>query len=96
MAHFPVDKEAENPFAYNPNIVPVPVIASFDTQGKIIPLYFRYEGLKLKVDHLKWSSDRMEFIIKYCCEITLQDRIQEVTLYYHKKMDMWTMERMKE
>lgn len=96
MAHFPVEKEADNPFAYNPNIVPVPVIASFDTKGGIIPLYIRYEGLKLKVDHIKWFSDRMEFMLKYCCEITLQDRVQEVILYYHKKMETWTMERIRE
>lgn len=96
MAHFPVEKEEENFFTYNPNVKPVPVIASFNCEGKIIPLYFRYEGLKLKVDNVKWISDRMEYIIKYCCEVTLQDRVQEVILFYFKKRDVWTMERIKE
>lgn len=96
MAHFPVEKEVENPFAYNPNVIPVPVIASFDTKGRIVPLFIRYEGLKLKVDHLKWTDDRMAFALKYCCEITLQDRVQGVILYYHKRLDMWVMERIRE
>ena len=25
------------------NIIPVPVIASFDTEGRVMPLYFRYK-----------------------------------------------------
>lgn len=53
MAHLQVEVEEENPFIYNPNLVLVPVIASFDTSGKIIPLYIRYEGLRLKIDHIK-------------------------------------------
>lgn len=69
------------------------MIASFDTSGKIIPLYMRYEGLRLKIDHIKWFDDRMIYVIKFCCEITLQDRVQEMILYYHKKNDMWTLER---
>ena len=37
MSHLPVEVEEENPFVYNPNLVPVPVIASFDTSGKDWP-----------------------------------------------------------
>ena len=85
--------EIGNPFAHNPNLILVPVIASFDTFGKIIPLYFRYEGLRLKIDHIKWFNDRTVDIVKFCCEITLQDRVQEVILYYHKKNGMWTLEK---
>ena len=96
MSHLPVEVEKENPFVYNPNLVPVPVIASFDTSGKIIPLYMRFEGLRLKIDHIKWFDDRMIYVIKFCCEITLQDRVQEMILYYHKKNDMWTLERIRE
>lgn len=96
MAHLPVENEEQNIFAYNPNLVVVPVIASFDTQGKIMPIYLRYEGLKLKIDHVKWTDDRMVYVKKFCCEITLQDRVQEVILYYHKKIDVWTMEKVRE
>ena len=88
--------EIGNPFAHNPNLILVPVIASFDTFGKIIPLYFRYEGLRLKIDHIKWFNDRTVDIVKFCCEITLQDRVQEVILYYHKKNGMWTLEKIRE
>ena len=73
--------EIGNPFAHNPNLILVPVIASFDTLGKIIPLYFRYEGLKLKIDHIKWFNDRT---------------VEEVILYYHKKNGMWTLEKIRE
>lgn len=88
--------EIGNPFAHNPNLILVPVIASFDTFGKIIPLYFRYEGLRLKIDHIKQFNDRTVDIVKFCCEITLQDRVQEVILYYHKKNGMWTLEKIRE
>lgn len=96
MAHLPVTAEEDNIFAYNPDVVPVPVIASFDTSGRIIPLYIRYEGLRLKVDHLKWTSNRMEFVSKFCCEITLQDRVQEVILFYYKRNELWAMQRVRE
>lgn len=89
-------RRLDNPFAHNPNLILVPVIASFDTFGKIIPLYFRYEGLRLKIDHIKWFNDRTVDIVKFCCEITLQDHVQEVILYYHKKNGMWTLEKIRE
>ena len=96
MEHYPPEADKGKLFASNPDLAPVPVIASFDTNGKIIPLYLRYEGLKLKVDHIRWASDCMEFVKKFCCEITLQDRVQQVIVYYHKKTDLWTMERFRE
>lgn len=48
--------------------VPVPVIASFNTSGKILPIWFRYEDCTYNVMVL---SQRDEFVFKYFeCEIT--------------------------
>ena len=50
MAYHKPEKEKENPFINNPNLVIVPVIASFSTDGKMIPVYFSVEGIKIKID----------------------------------------------
>lgn len=47
MAYHKPDEEKENPFINNPNLVIVPVIASFSTDGKMIPVYFSVEGIKI-------------------------------------------------
>lgn len=40
MSSYPSGNESGNPFVDNVQHVPVPVIASFNKEGKIIPLYF--------------------------------------------------------
>ena len=54
---------------------------------------FRYEGLRLKIDNVKWASYKMINEDVFCCEVTLQDRVQEVTLRFNERHRLWTMER---
>lgn len=89
------DNSKDQIFALNPELIPVPVIASFNKRGDMIPLYFSYEGLRLKVDNIKWKDSQMILQEKFCCEVTLMDRVQEVILHYHRKYDIWTMERLR-
>ena len=57
MAYHKPDEEKENPFINNPNLVIVPVIASFSTDGKMIPIYFSVEGIKIKIDKVIWAKE---------------------------------------
>ena len=56
MAYHKPDEEKSNPFINNPNLVIVPVIASFSTDGKMIPVYFSVEGIKIKIDKVIWAK----------------------------------------
>lgn len=77
----------------NPNLIPVPVIASFNAEGELRPLYFSVEGLRLKVDNIRFTDKRMCDIIEFRCEVTFIDRVQSVTLRYHKRQGRWMMKR---
>lgn len=72
-----------------PRTVPVPVIVSFDSKGEMVPLYFRYNNLKLKIDNVKAKYKGMGRLEKFDCEITLTDRIQIVELYYFSPKHSW-------
>ena len=89
------EQEAIMILANNPNIVPVPVIASFNNKGEVIPLYFSVEGLRLKVDHLVYTDKKVRDVTIYRCEVTFSDRVQQVTLNYHKRAGIWTLNRIK-
>lgn len=85
---------ADNPLAANPKWIPVPVIASFDKEGKIRPLYFRYQGLRLKVDNIRYIKEDVTSRTTFVCEITLSDRVEPVVLSYQKFEQMWVIEKL--
>lgn len=86
------DQEKE-PFACNSNLVCVPVIASFNAAGKIRPLYFAIEDIRLKIDNIRFVDERMRETPVFECEVTFSDRVQQVTLIYHKRENIWTMKK---
>ena len=55
MAYHKPDEEKENPFINNSNLVIIPVIASFSTDGKMISIYFSVKGIKIKIDKVEYS-----------------------------------------
>lgn len=71
----------------------VPVIASFNQKGDMIPLYFSTEGIRLKIDNVKWISKRKAWGLQYRCEITIQDRLEVIDLFYYDTMHLWTMKK---
>lgn len=79
-------------FDVNPSVVPVPVIATFSKDGDVRPLYFAAEGIRIKIDNIKWKQKKMA-CIEFQCEITLSDRVDEVRLYYYTREQIWTLER---
>ena len=91
MGHQSPIEERNNPLISNDNQIRIPVIATFSKDGKMLPLYFSVEGIRLKVDHIKWQSDKAVWGNQYRCEVTLGDRVEEVDLYYYKTNYIWTM-----
>lgn len=67
----------------------VPVIASFDSEGCIKPLYVRING-----DSYKISSSRMScnFIntIDFHCNVIDGDSIKPLLLTFHRREGMWS------
>lgn len=69
----------------------VPVIASFDKNGKMIPLYFSTNGIRIKINNIKWISKAMTWGMQFRCEITVQDHTETVDLCYYNTLRIWTL-----
>lgn len=93
MAYHTPEEAQINPLINYEEQTPVPVIASFNKSGQFYPLYFSIEGIRIKVDSVKWISDKAVWGYKFRCEITLVDRVEEVELYYYKTYNIWTLKR---
>lgn len=70
------------------NMISVPVIASFSTDGKIMPLYFRYK------DHGSISVTMKNFIKcvtyhQFTCESEIDGIIQQICLIYYWNENKW-------
>lgn len=89
-----VHNQDQNPFSCNSNLICVPVIATFNSAGEIRPLYFSLEGLRLKIDNIKFVDRSRSEVIVFRCEVTFSDRVQQITLHYHKRDAIWTMKRL--
>ena len=43
--------------SYHPELIPTPIIASFLTDGTIVPLYFKLpDGDRTKIDNVAWTA----------------------------------------
>lgn len=71
---------------------PVPVIASFDTEGHIVPLYVRLQGDACKVDSY-WFSDKYAGITEYHCKIKDGGYLRALLLTYYHTERIWTIPR---
>lgn len=90
-----IHDQNKEPFTCNGNILCVPVIATFNISGDIKPLYFSVEGIRLKIDNIRYINSNNKEKPVFKCEVTFSDRVQEVTLTYHKRQDVWTMDKIK-
>lgn len=75
------------------NIIPVPVIASFDTEGKVMPLYFRYKEhgsipvtMKTQVKYITY--------IQFTCECEIDDQTHQIYLIYEWGERKWYVKNM--
>lgn len=76
--------------SYNLNAADlVSVIASFDTDGHIRPLYVRISGEPLKV-HTSWLKPSFGKIMEFHCKVIDHDRLKPLVLDYHSREGVWT------
>ncbi len=66
----------------------VPVIVSFDTKGRIVPLYVRIAGESYRIDSF-YVQKRFESIFTFCCQLIVGDCLKPLQLTYYKEEDVW-------
>ena len=81
-----------DPTRYNRNLKNVPVIISFSADGKMIPLYFRYNGVAYRIDRLVSADTDCPPFYKYECEITRGDIVHKVGLEYNLNSTSWMLD----
>jgi hypothetical protein len=74
---------------------PVEVIANFNTEGKYIPIYFKYvtddqEQHIYKIDAIKYSREYNHHT-SFCCVYTNFGRKYEILLHFYVNECIWCM-----
>ena len=80
---------SKNSFDFYPNDI-VPVIASFDSEGHIAPLYVRIRGEPYKIASF-WVSATFRNAIDFKCKVVDGDCVKPLALTYHVQANMWTI-----
>ena len=80
---------SHNSYDYLPNQV-LPVIASFDTDGNMKPLYFRLYGQSHHVISYMVRA-RYANTIDFNCKFCLDDKEHFILLTYHRLENVWTI-----
>lgn len=78
-------------FDHTPNNI-VPVIASFDSEGHIAPLYVRIDGLSLKVESY-WTSSIFRNVVEFRCKVSDNGHLKPLLLCFYRQEGMWTIPR---
>ena len=71
----------------------IPVIASFDSEGHIAPLYIRINGISMKVDSYWIRSTSFQNILDFNCKVIDGEYIRPITIYYHQRECVWTVKK---
>lgn len=79
-----------NPSIYN-HLTIVPVIASFDTNGNIKPIYVRINNESLKIISAINYSESTFNVVEYSCKVIDGDYIKPLSLTYHAQDRIWTI-----
>ncbi|MBQ2257396.1 MAG: hypothetical protein II247_01810 [Lachnospiraceae bacterium] len=87
------EKAQEENFMGNSSQIPVPVIASFNSNGDVVPLYFSTEGFRIKVEKVQWKEAGKEWGSRFRCEVIVDDVMEEVDLYFYRNRNVWTLRR---
>lgn len=66
----------------------VSVIASFDTDGHVKPLYVRINQESLKV-HSSWMKPSFRGFLEFQCKVIDNGCLKPLTLSYHKNDNVW-------
>lgn len=78
----------EEKYTVNMNTV-VPVIASFDTEGHIVPLYVRINRKAYKLKVIYCQPINSKGIYKYHCSYNDHNFYHEIYLTYNKRLNFW-------
>ena len=69
----------------------VSTLVAFNKAGEMMPRYFLYHDLRLKIDHAWRVNIDSAVWLDYVCEVTLIDRIQTVRLSYNVYDRRWML-----
>ena len=72
------------------NINIVSVIASFDTDGHIKPLYVRISEDSLKI-YSSWLKPSFRGLMEFQCKVIDNDCLKPLVLTYHMTENVWTI-----
>ena len=72
------------------NVTLVPVIASFDSEGHIMPLYVRINGESFKI-RSAWLKPSFHSTSIFQCQIEDNGTIKPLILTYHHRENVWTI-----
>ena len=81
---FPLESYAGDPVEL------VPVIASYDAEGRVKPLYVRINSERYKVESC-WVKTCLGNNIEYNCTLTRDNRMYKLILTYHIRETTWTI-----
>lgn len=70
----------------------VPVIASFDTDGNILPLYVRIHGNSLKIQSSRVHRV-LSNIIEFHCKVIDYNCLKPLVLSYYQAENVWVIPR---
>lgn len=82
--------ESRYSFDYDPQQI-VPVIASFDTDGHIKPLYVRILGDSYKIISQWTPVSNFSGITEYNCKIIVRGFARQILLKYYAREKVWTI-----
>lgn len=77
------------------NVNLVSVIASFDTDGHMKPLYVRIGENSYKI-HSSWLKPSFSGILEYNCKIIDDNILKPLILTYHDRESVWTIPKIME
>ncbi|MCF0130887.1 MAG: hypothetical protein HUJ71_04125 [Pseudobutyrivibrio sp.] len=80
-----------NNFWSNGNAIPVDVIASFNVNGMVKPLYIRIANIQYKIE--TYVETRTARISKFDCTIINNDRLMPIICLYYRDSGKWMLER---
>lgn len=76
--------------SYDLGLVKVPVIASFDTEGRVRPLYIRSGEESLKIHSVVEKPSTFDFK-EFQCQVIDGDRLKPLMLTYRMRDTVWTI-----
>lgn len=68
----------------------VPVIASFDTQGHICPLYVRIDGARFKIESY-WEKKSYHNVTEFVCQVEVYGNLRPLRLSYYHDTQSWAI-----